>query len=187
MKSLFFKKGEKDLNDAKKVCKQFGVTLHTLDYVKEYWNNVFEPFINAYESGLTPNPDVDCNKHIKFGPLLNYAVQKKYDFLATGHYANLHYVSKSELLDGDSNIEYSCPMTKSSSPAPQECCGEIILAQSTDLSYDQTYFLSSLTQNNLKRVLFPLGKYKKEQVRVNKYRTIPSPYYLTLQNLVTKH
>lgn len=123
--------------DAQNVALKLGVPIYKVDFIKEYWNEVFAHFIQQYKCGKTPNPDVLCNKYIKFGHLLEYAKQKfQCDFLATGHYAKvIHSTNHNQLL-----------MAK-------------------DLNKDQTYFLCDLTQSQLKFALFPLENLDKNEVR----------------------
>lgn len=124
---------EQDYQDAVETAKIIGIEIKRIDFVKEYWNFVFENFISEYKKGRTPNPDILCNKYIKFDKLLNYALEElKADFLATGHYA---ITENGELYRG------------------------------IDETKDQSYFLSQLSKEQLKKVLFPLGKLKKSEVR----------------------
>lgn len=84
--------GEADLQDAKFVCHRLGIPLAEVNFVKEYWNNVFGQFLQDYECGLTPNPDILCNRHIKFDAFYQYC--RKHldaDAIATGHYARTSY------------------------------------------------------------------------------------------------
>ena len=78
---------EVDYEDAKKVAEQLGVTLHRVDFIKEYWDDVFLYFLKEYERGRTPNPDIFCNKYIKFAAFLKWAEAQGFDYIATGHYA----------------------------------------------------------------------------------------------------
>ena len=78
---------EKDYDDAVAVAKKLGIKFIRIDYIKEYWDNVFSYLIREYECGRTPNPDIFCNKYIKFGPFLKYARENGYDYIAMGHYA----------------------------------------------------------------------------------------------------
>ncbi len=123
--------------DAKKIAEQLDVKITKVDFIKEYWDYVFKYFLNEYKKGRTPNPDVLCNKYIKFGFFLDYCINKcNCDYIATGHYA------KVEHLDG-----YS------------------LLKKCKDDSKDQTYFLCSLNQQQLKKTLFPLENITKQEVR----------------------
>ena len=112
---------EKDYMDAIKVSNQLDVVLHRVDFVKEYWDNVFTYFIEEYKKGRTPNPDIMCNKYIKFNAFLNHAKDLGADYIAMGHYARVrHEKDKSYLLRGK------------------------------DSNKDQTYFLSQITQEQLR-------------------------------------
>lgn len=110
----------------------------TLNYVNEFEKEVVSCFASSYEMGLTPSPCIWCNRKFKFGRLLSYAISNKFDYLATGHYACVEF-SKSK--------------------------GRYVLKKAVDCRKDQTYFLYFLKQNQLLRVLFPLGKFKKSQIK----------------------
>eukprot|EP00960_Hanusia_phi_P026209 746124-Hanusia_phi.AAC.2 len=125
-----------DLLDVKSTCKQLGIELKQVSFVKEYWTEVFEPMLAGYLSDLTPNPDVACNRQIKFNLLLEHAFKLGADCLATGHYARLQHDS-----DG----------TK--------------LLRAKDRTKDQAYFLSNVDGKSFSRVLFPLGDLLKSEVR----------------------
>ena len=127
---------EQDISDAKAVCEKLGIEHLTLDLKKEFKEKVIDEFINQYKIGLTPNPCLECNKYIKFGKMLNLALEKGFDKIATGHYAR---VEKS----GD----------------------RFILKKATDESKDQSYVLYSLTQHQLSHLLLPLGNLSKPQIR----------------------
>ena len=123
---------EQDYNDAKMVCDKLGIPLHRIDFVKEYWDYVFTYFLDELKVGRTPNPDIMCNKYIKFDLFIKEAKRLGADYIATGHYAR---IKDGELLRG------------------------------VDDNKDQTYFLSQLSKEQLKNVLFPVGDIKKEEVR----------------------
>lgn len=127
---------EMDYMDALKVANKLGVVLHRVDYVAEYWDNVFSVFVDQTKAGLTPNPDILCNKYIKFNAFVDYAMQRGFDYVATGHYARIIKVND-----------------------------HFALAKAKDLNKDQTYFLVQIPYAILSRVLFPLGDLTKEQVR----------------------
>lgn len=127
---------EKDYEDAKEVAKLLGIELLRADYVKEYWDNVFSYLIKEYEIGRTPNPDIFCNKYIKFGPFLKFAKENGFDYIAMGHYA--------KRVDKD-GVTYLC--------------------KSFDTNKDQTYFLSQISQEQVSSCLFPLGDIDKTEVR----------------------
>ena len=123
---------EQDYNDAIEVCNKLNIPLHRIDFVKEYWDYVFTYFLDELKKGRTPNPDVMCNKYIKFDLFIKEAKRLGADYIATGHYARIK--------DG-------------------------YLLRGIDDNKDQTYFLSQLTMEQLKNVLFPVGDLKKEEVR----------------------
>ena len=127
---------EIDFEDVKRVADTIGIPYYTVNYAKEYWDRVFEYFLKSYKEGRTPNPDVLCNREIKFGPFLNQAMLLGADFIATGHYA------KKVVRDG---ISY--------------------LYKASDLNKDQTYFLNQLSQEQLSKVIFPLAEIDKPEVR----------------------
>ena len=123
---------EEDYNDAVKVCEKIGIPLHRVDFVKEYWDYVFTYFLEELKKGRTPNPDVMCNKYIKFDMFAKKARELGADYIATGHYARM--------IDGK-------------------------LYKGKDLNKDQTYFLSQVSKEQLKNVLFPVGELEKSEVR----------------------
>ncbi|KAH8818956.1 tRNA methyl transferase-domain-containing protein [Flagelloscypha sp. PMI_526] len=136
---------ERDWNDVQKVSHHIGVPCEMIDLSREYWTRVFDPSLQAWQRGLTPNPDVYCNKEIKFGALLSRlpAEDSKTGrpvFLATGHYATKDWV--------------------------HEPGGWIPhLGRGRDSNKDQSYYLSSITEQALRRALFPIGKYTKAEIR----------------------
>ncbi len=127
---------EKDYDDAVNVAKKLGIELLRIDFVKEYWDDVFSYLIREYEVGRTPNPDIFCNKYIKFDAFLKFAKEKGFDMIAMGHYA--------KRVDKD-GVAYLC--------------------KSYDQNKDQTYFLSQISQEQLAFSLFPLGDIDKSEVR----------------------
>ena len=127
---------EEDYYDVKRVCTKIGIPYYTVNYSKEYYDKVFENFLEEYKKGRTPNPDVLCNREIKFGPFLEFAKKIGADFIATGHYA------KTEHKDG-----------------------KTYLLKAKDLNKDQSYFLNQLSQSQLEKVLFPLCDIEKPKVR----------------------
>jgi len=125
-----------DYEDVVKVANQIGIPYYTVNFEKEYWNKVFTYFLEEYKSGRTPNPDIMCNKEIKFKAFLDYALQIGADYVATGHYAQIDRSSgKAKLLKG------------------------------LDANKDQSYFLSQLSSDVLDKVMFPLGDIDKSEVR----------------------
>lgn len=125
-----------DLADADSICKQLNIPLHAVNFSQEYWQHVFEHFLEEYEHGRTPNPDVLCNKEIKFKAFLNYALEQGADYIATGHYAKI------------------------------QCKNGIFeLHKAKDRNKDQTYFLNAIPPEALKKVLFPVGTLMKPTIR----------------------
>lgn len=125
-----------DAADAQSVCDKLGIKLHTISFAEEYWDHVFEIFLKEYRAGRTPNPDILCNKEIKFKAFLDYALNLGADFIATGHYVRKQKV----------NNEYQ-------------------LLKGLDHNKDQSYFLYTLKQQQLKHCLFPVGELQKPEVR----------------------
>ncbi|MFV0381287.1 MAG: tRNA 2-thiouridine(34) synthase MnmA [Breznakia sp.] len=128
---------EADYEDAKQVAEKLDLPLLRIDFVKEYWDYVFSSFLSEYEKGRTPNPDILCNKYIKFDQFLQYAKKHNYDYVATGHYAQVDH-------QGD----------------------ESILLRGADENKDQTYFLCQISQDALAHTLFPIGNMTKQEVRI---------------------
>jgi|SRR5690625_1041598 len=127
---------ELDYQDALKVANQLNIKLHKVDFIKEYWDEVFTYFLNEYKKNRTPNPDILCNNEIKFKEFIKYAEKLDFDYIAMGHYAKVDVVNNK--------------------PA---------LLRAKDTGKDQTYFLSQLKEKQLKNVIFPLGDLTKEEVR----------------------
>ena len=123
---------EQDYNDAVKVCEKIGIPLHRVDFVKEYWDYVFTYFLDELKKGRTPNPDIMCNKYIKFDQFAHEAEKLGADYIATGHYARIKN-------------------------------GQLLRA--IDDNKDQSYFLSQVSKEQLKNVLFPIGDMIKPDVR----------------------
>ncbi|MGC2984945.1 tRNA 2-thiouridine(34) synthase MnmA [Enterococcus faecium] len=126
-----------DYKDVAKVAAQIGIPYYSVNFEKEYWDRVFEYFLAEYRAGRTPNPDVMCNKEIKFKAFLNYAMDLGADYVATGHYAQV---------TRDEN-------------------GVVHMLRGVDNNKDQTYFLSQLSQEQLSKTMFPLGGMEKSEVR----------------------
>jgi tRNA-specific 2-thiouridylase len=126
-----------DYRDVERVCEKIGIPYYSVEFVKEYWDNVFTDFLKAYEAGLTPNPDILCNREIKFNLFLKKAMELGADFLATGHYAQV---------GRDTN-------------------GEPLLVKGLDAGKDQSYFIYTLKREILSKVLFPIGHLPKSEVR----------------------
>jgi len=128
--------GEEDFADVRRVGNALGIPYYSVNFAKEYMDRVFSYFLAEYKAGRTPNPDVLCNREIKFKDFKEKAFQLGADYVATGHYCDI-------LHDGDTHY----------------------LLKAKDQSKDQTYFLNQLSQSQLDRVLFPLGKLDKSEVR----------------------
>ena len=147
VEGLFMKNWEEDDTDtycpasvemaeAQAVCDQLHIPLHRVNFSTEYWQSVFTYFLQEYRAGRTPNPDILCNKEIKFKAFLDYAKQRGANFIATGHYARC-----------------------------QENQGTHQLLKGRDPQKDQSYFLYALTQSQLSQSLFPVGELLKTEVR----------------------
>ena len=127
---------KEDLADAQQVCDALGIHLHTANFAAEYWDNVFEHFLEEYKAGRTPNPDILCNREIKFKAFLEYALVLGADLIATGH-----YVRRADA-DGQSH-----------------------LLKGLDANKDQSYFLHAVGGTEIGRTLFPVGELEKPEVR----------------------
>lgn len=135
---------DKDAEDAEQTCKALSIPFVEVNFVKEYWNHVFENLLQDYQTGLTPNPDILCNYHIKFDLFFDYAKEKLgADFVATGHYAR----SSLRMDSCDSEFENTKLLT------------------AHDSFKDQTFFLSHIKQSSLRKTFFPIGHLLKSQVR----------------------
>lgn len=127
---------EQDFEDVKKVCTKLDIPYYSVNFSKQYMERVFTYFLDEYKKGRTPNPDVLCNREIKFGPFLEYAKQLGADYIATGHYAQVEHKN-----------------------------GLVYLKKAVDTNKDQTYFLNQLSQEQLKDVMFPIGNMVKPDLR----------------------
>jgi tRNA-uridine 2-sulfurtransferase len=139
---------KRDRLDAMRVCAKLEIPFLTFDLEKEYKEEIIDYMIEEYRQGKTPNPDVMCNKQIKFGAFLDKALKKGADYIATGHYARL---SREFSI---SNSQFSNTNMK-----------KFKLLISNDNNKDQTYFLWTLNQEQLKHTLFPIGEFEKDKVR----------------------
>jgi tRNA (5-methylaminomethyl-2-thiouridylate)-methyltransferase len=128
---------EEDAEDVRRVCDQIGIPYYTVNFERQYYDKVFTYFLEEYKRGRTPNPDVMCNREIKFGDFLKKAMELNADYLATGHYARV-------VRDAD---------------------GTSRLLRGVDGNKDQTYFLSALNQEQLAKAMFPIGHLPKPEVR----------------------
>ncbi len=129
-----------DLADAQAVAAKLGIKLHVASFAAEYWDRVFEHFLTEYGSGRTPNPDILCNKEIKFKAFLDYAHVLGADYIATGHYAR----NQSQDLDGRESA---------------------LLLKGLDHNKDQSYFLHAVSGDRIAKTLFPVGELEKTEVR----------------------
>ena len=147
--------------DAMRVCAKLGIKFLTLDLEKEYKREVVDYMINEYKAGRTPNPDVNCNKYVKFGAFFDFAMKSGADYAATGHYARREPefpIINYQLSNNVNNIE-NLGIGNSLK------IGNWKLKIAKDLNKDQSYFLWNLTQEHLKRTLFPIGNMQKTDVR----------------------
>ena len=136
---------DKEAEDAEYVCNKLQIPFRHINFVKEYWSEVFDKLVKEYEYGWTPNPDIDCNKHIKFGHFFDHAMEHiGCDAVATGHYARTSY--------GDFLEDFN----------PRE---NVQLLMALDRVKDQTFFLSQVPQNALRSTMFPLGHLTKDVVK----------------------
>jgi len=124
------------LADAEQICHTLNIEFNMINFATEYWDHVFQHFLQEYQAGRTPNPDILCNKEIKFTCFLDHAIAEGADAIATGHYANI-----------------------------EEHEGLYSLHKAADANKDQTYFLYALNQSQLSKSVFPLGAMLKSQVR----------------------
>ncbi len=141
---------KEDRMDAMRVAAHLGIPFETWDFTEEYKQAVVEYMIREYAAGRTPNPDVMCNREIKFGVFLRKALERGADFAATGH-----YVRKSEIRNPKSETNQKSEIQNK----------KIKLLQALDQNKDQSYFLWTLTQEQLRHCLFPIGDYTKPHVR----------------------
>lgn len=125
-----------DAEDARRICEAIGIPFYTVNFVQKYWDHVFTYFLDELKKGRTPNPDVLCNKEIKFKAFLDYAMKLGADYIATGHYTRVDYHD-----------------------------GAYRLLKGVDPNKDQTYFLCMLEQHQLAKTLFPIGHMKKAEVK----------------------
>ncbi|XP_042325859.1 mitochondrial tRNA-specific 2-thiouridylase 1 isoform X2 [Sceloporus undulatus] len=151
---------DKDCEDAYRVCQTLGIPFHQVSYIKEYWNDVFSYLLNEYELGRTPNPDILCNKYIKFNYFLHYAVDKLgADAMATGHYA------RTSLDDNEVFQQKYIQRPQGLFRNRFEKRNTVKLLQAADHNKDQTFFLSQISQEALRRTIFPLGDLTKDFVK----------------------
>ena len=127
---------EIDFKDASEVCDKLDIPLHRANFSDEYWDRVFKNFLREHKKGRTPNPDILCNREIKFKSFLDYAFNIGADFIATGHYARIVE---------QNNFKY--------------------LARAKDIDKDQTYFLHEVSEKEFSKCIFPLSDLTKTEVR----------------------
>ena len=127
-----------DLADAQAVADKIGIKLHTANFAMEYWDRVFEHFLAEYSAGRTPNPDILCNKEVKFKAFLDYALTLGADYIATGHYARRGFSDET---------------------------GKAPLLRGLDNNKDQSYFLHAVAGDKIAKTLFPVGELEKSEVR----------------------
>ena len=127
-----------DLADAQAVADKIGIKLHTANFAMEYWDRVFEHFLAEYSAGRTPNPDILCNKEVKFKAFLDYALTLGADYIATGHYARRGFSDET---------------------------GKAPLLRGLDNNKDQSYFLHAVAGDKIAKTLFPVGELEKPEVR----------------------
>ena len=132
-----FCSADQDIKDAQSVCDSIGIPFKKINFAAEYWDNVFEHFLEEYKAGRTPNPDILCNKEIKFKAFLSYVHMLGGEYIATGHYSRVRHLDD----------------------------GSVQLVKGLDENKDQTYFLYTLGQDQLKQTIFPIGDIEKPKVR----------------------
>jgi tRNA-specific 2-thiouridylase len=159
----------RDFHDARRVCQLLGVPLHRVNFAREYGEHVFANFLAEHRKGRTPNPDVLCNREIKFGAMARYARRLGATAIATGHYARL---AGSSDVSSDAPVSSEAPAIASGSRAadrarspPAEAEGAPQLLKARDAAKDQSYFLAAVDANEFRDVLFPLGELTKTEVR----------------------
>lgn len=140
-----------DRQDALRVAAFLRIPMHTLDFEKQYKKNVLNYFFNEYKAGRTPNPDVMCNKEIKFKILYEWAMKNGFDYLATGHYARIEKREERKEKGGSKNLSL--------------ISNRYSLARSADDFKDQTYFIYNIQTKQLPQILFPIGGMKKAGVK----------------------
>lgn len=128
---------KEDLADAQSIADKLGIKIHQANFAAEYWDNVFEHFLAEYKAGRTPNPDILCNKEIKFKAFLDYAIHLGADYIATGHYVRKRDISTTEAA----------------------------LYKGLDGNKDQSYFLHAVAGSEFAKTLFPVGELEKPEVR----------------------
>jgi tRNA-specific 2-thiouridylase len=158
-----------DLADARALCRLLGIELLEVDFVARYWVGVFEGFLAGLSAGRTPNPDLACNSHIKFGALQQFARDRGADLLATGHYARLAWTRGGAAAASGATAAAAAaaasaatsaaatdqPAAAADVPSPP---WRAVLLAGADAAKDQSYFLAGLHHSQLRDVLFPVGE-----------------------------
>lgn len=153
---------EADAESARRAAEVLGIPFYVFDFEKAYKEKVVDYMVRGYREGITPNPDVMCNKEIKFGLFLKKALELGADHIATGHYVRLRHIAHQTVILSNSEGSH-----KDSSARPQnDGKARHKLLQAVDKNKDQSYFLWTLTQEQLRHCLFPIGDYLKPEVRV---------------------
>jgi len=154
---------KQDRLDAMRVCAKLDIPFYTLNLEKEYKKEVVDYMIAEYKAGRTPNPDVMCNKYVKFGGFFDWAMKKGADFVATGHYTRISLAqqkkAQTQVLGFPPLLRNKCRPDHS----PDQFSVELLAGK--DKNKDQSYFLWTLTQKQLSKTLFPVGNIEKPQVR----------------------
>jgi len=175
----FCEQSERDARDANDVCDSLGIEMHKVEFISEYWNGVFEPFVNALENQRMMNPDVGCNSIVKFGAMREYSMNKLgCDYIATGHYARLWHRNKVESEDNDILMSINRSLIEEHVvDLPEEewifswgnddksCDAAPLLLSGADLTKDQSYFLCGVKGSSLSNFIFPLGELQKKNQR----------------------
>lgn len=155
-----------DTDDARAAADALGVRHYVLNLEREFTESVVDHFVAEYTRGRTPNPCLACNDKVKFRPLLQHALALGADYLATGHYARVRHANGAVAAAGDSNLE---PRTLNLEPAPTSFLlpptSNTHLLTGIDPAKDQSYVLYTLAQDELRRTLFPVGEFTKDQIR----------------------
>lgn len=184
----YCEQSQRDANDARIVCDSLGIDMHRVEFVSEYWNGVFEPFVKALGEQRMVNPDVGCNRIVKFGVMREYAMKRGASHIATGHYARLwHRNMNMNMNDQHEEFESSSSGNKflvesciSGLPEEEWICNwgrksnnydngpgannllSPLLLSGADLSKDQSYFLCCVKGTALTNAIFPLGNLRKK-------------------------
>ena len=186
--SNYCEQSERDANDAQHVCDSIGIDMHRVEFVSEYWNGVFEPFVEALSEQRMINPDVGCNTVVKFGVMRDYAMKKGADYVATGHYARVWHRgtnNNNEIFNGLDEVganggienliheqitglpEEEWIPTWGMNGSDNKNHSSPLLLAGADLSKDQSYFLCNVNGVGLSNAIFPLGDLIKKNQKDN--------------------